>query len=542
MRRVAEFLTRLHGWRRYAAAGAAGAASMLAFAPLHAWPVLFVTFPALVWVLDGIFASGGGTAPPLSQHIKAAFWTGWWFGFGYFLCGLYWIGFAFLVEAEIFAVLLPFAVTLMPAGLALFFAAACAVAAAAWRPGLARILGLAVTLTAAEWLRGKVLTGFPWNTLGYALTGPQSLMQTASVFGVYTLTLFAVLLFAMPALVCAAPEMAEQRAVLRRAPPVVMLALLAAGFVWGHLRLERAETRYVDGVRLRIVQPNIPQKEKWKPENRAAIFQRYLTVSRDKTLLGDIGAVTHLIWPESAVPFLLADTPEALDAIAELVPRGATFITGAARGVKDDAASSGLRVYNSLYVMSNEAKVLSVYDKTHLVPFGEYLPFQDTLESIGLSQLTRIRGGFARGEGGRAMSAPGVPDFIALICYEIIFPDSIREKGASPGWLLNVTNDAWFGDSAGPYQHFHQARVRAVEQGLPVVRAANTGISAVIDAYGRIVARIPRNTPRAMDSPLPAALPHTVFSRRGRAILAAALALCAFAWVVAFAGAGAGRR
>lgn len=513
---------------------------MLAFAPLHAWPVMFLTVPVLVWLLDGIFM-GEGAAWPARQRVSAAFWTGWWFGFGYFLCGLYWIGFAFLVEAEIFAVLLPFAVTLMPAGLAIFFGLACAAAAAAWRPGLARILGLAIAFTAAEWLRGKVLTGFPWNTLGYALTGPESLMQTASIFGVYALTLFAVLLFAMPSLEWSAPAVAETRSALRRAAPLAMFVLLGAGALWGYQRLAHAEVRFVDGVRMRIVQPNIPQKEKWVPENRAAIFQRYLKVSRDKTLLGDIGGVTHLVWPESAVPFLLADTPEALDAIANLLPEGATFITGAARGVRDNTAAGGLRVYNSLYVMSDEAKTLSVYDKAHLVPFGEYLPFQDTLEAIGLSQLTRIKGGFARGEGSRAMSAPGVPDFIALICYEIIFPDHIREPGVSPGWLLNVTNDAWFGNSAGPHQHFHQARVRAVEQGLPVVRAANTGISAVIDPYGRIVARIPRNTARAMDSPLPVALPQTIFTRWGRAILAVTMVLCLISWL-ALVRKSAGRR
>lgn len=533
MQRIAQQISRLTGWRRCSVSFLAGCLSLLAFAPLHLWPVMFITIPVFILLLDGCHAQN--EAHGIRARALRFAWAGWWFGFGFFFAGLYWIGFAFLVEAEIFAVLLPFAVTLMPAGLALFFSAASAAASTMWLPGIGRLLALALTVTVAEWLRGKILTGFPWNTIGYALTGSDAMIQPVSLVGVDALTLFAMLLFSAPALFLTGGKFASLSRAERLGFPAIMGALLISGFTWGHWRLADAPVRYVDGVRLRIVQPHIPQSEKWKPELRAEVFRRYLEVSQQKTLLGGIGDVTHLIWPESAVPFLLTETPEALQAISNLMPAGGTFITGAARAERGTTPGEDLKVYNSLYVMDDKTKVLGVYDKTHLVPFGEYLPFQETLEALGLSQLTRIKGGFTPGEGTRLLRAPGLPDFIALICYEIIFPDWISEPGPRPGWLLNVTNDAWFGDSAGPHQHFHQARVRGVEQGLPLVRAANNGISAVSDAYGRIIARLPRNTARALDSPLPEAIPATVFVRWGRMIQWLALLVVFTAWAASYA-------
>jgi apolipoprotein N-acyltransferase len=299
--------------------------------------------------------------------------------------------------------------------------------------------------------------------------------------------------------------------------------------------LQANDTQFVDGVRLRLVQPNIPQKEKWKPENRAAIFQKHLRVSRKGAADGKIKDVTHLIWPESALPFLLEETPEALNAISAMMPSGSVFITGAARAKRERKAVSGqrdrLQVFNSLFVMDDMSRMLARYDKVHLVPFGEYLPFQDAMESIGLEQLTRLRGGFSAGSGSRLTVAPSIPPFIALICYEIIFPGAIREIGPKPpGWMLNLTNDAWFGDSAGPHQHFHHARIRAVEQGLPLVRAANNGITAVVDSLGRIVARLPRNASTALDSGLPRAAPSNVFVNWGGYIFLMLLIILVSAW------------
>lgn len=534
MQRLALSISKLSGWRRFAAAGLAGALSVLAFAPFHIWPVMLLTLPVVIWLLDGAYVAAGEGKRPGRAAYKSAALIGWAFGFGYFLAGLYWIGSAFLVEAEIFAWMLPFAVTLMPAGLAIYYALAAVAAGPLWRPGPARIVALAAAFTLVEWLRGHLLTGFPWNTLGYALTWPEPMMQWASVFGVYGLTLFTVLILAAPAAVWGPGAMQVSRPVLRFGYPAVMAMILALAAVWGYWRLQNASTGFVKDVQLRIVQPSIPQEEKWKLENRAAVFQRYIQVSREQTPGESLDKVSHLIWPESALPFLLEETPEALQIISDMLPDGAAFITGAARAERNSkegqAAPSGLNVFNSVLVMNSDAEILGRYDKVHLVPFGEYLPFQEILERAGLEQLTRIRGGFTPGKGARTMGAPGVPDFIALVCYEIIFPDAVREKDTSPGWLLNLTNDAWFGDGTGPHQHFHQARVRAVEQGLPLVRAANNGITAVVDPYGRVVAGLPRNAVQALDSGLPEALPQPIFAKWGIRVFFSLLVCASLLW------------
>lgn len=529
--RLAERVAGLTGWQRGAAAALAGAVSVLALPPVHVWPVLFLTFPFLVWLLDGAAGTPrtDGKLGPY-RHLVSAAATGWCFGFGYFLAGLYWIGFAFLVDTTGFGWLLPFAVTLMPSGLALFFAAAAATAMLAWRPGAARVLALAIALTAFEWLRGHVLTGFPWNLIGYALTAGETLMQWAALFGIYGLTLLAVAIFASPAVIWATPAMATERAMERFGAPLAAVAALAAALVWGMVRLDAAAPGAVENVRLRIVQPSIPQVEKWQPGNRSWIFGRYLDLSWDGPEGAEpaLAGITHLIWPESALPLLLADTPQALDAIARLLPAGTSLITGAARGEFDYDAKGSLvsrRFYNSLFVMNDEARILSRYDKVRLVPFGEFLPFQQTLEAIGLRQLTKVRGGFRAGPGPVSLTPPGAPPFSPLICYEVIFPDTVTAPGDRPGWLLNVTNDAWFGLTSGPYQHLHQARVRAVEQGLPLVRAANNGISAIIDPYGRILARLTLDRQEALDGPLPKPIPPTLFAERGQLVLSGLLLL-----------------
>ena len=385
-----------------------------------------------MWLLDGCYVEPDGRPRVTLAALRSAAGIGWAFGFGYFLTGLYWIGFAFLVEANVFAWLLPFAVTLMPAGLAFFFALATVLAGPLWRPGVARIAGLAIAFAVAEWLRGHVLTGFPWNTIGYALTGSDAMMQWASVFGVYGLTLIAVLVFAAPAALWSPFAPGPRLTIRGCAYPAVMLAVLPCAYLWGLWRLDTAPVAYVDGVNLRIVQPNIPQKEKWKPENRAAIFERYMAVSRRGAPRQQVDGVTHLIWPESALPFLLEDTPEALNAISAMMPDGSVFITGAARAGKEKRETGNpgdpARIFNSLFVMDHHANLLTHYDKAHLVPFGEYLPFQDTLESIGLEQLTRGAGRVHR----RRRAAPDRGAECPTFCRIDLLRDHIPRR--DQGW------------------------------------------------------------------------------------------------------------
>ena len=514
-------ISALRGWRRVALSFALGLASVGAFAPFHLWPLLFVTFPALVWLLDGVAAE---RATPKSTWRQAAL-VGWAFGFGFFVAGLYWIGFAFLVEAEKFAWLMPFAVAALPAGLALFYALATLIAVALWRPGAARIFILAAAFFGVEWLRGHILTGFPWNLWGYALAGSGALAQTTSIFGIYGLTFLTLLIVASPAALAGSTARDDAR---NWPLPAVCLMLVAVGWLWGEVRLSGSPSAMQPGVTLRIVQANIPQADKWKPENRQWIFERLLTLSTQRPQAApEAAGITHLIWPETSVPFLFMlngdiALPEARTAFADLVGEHTSFIVGAERidGTKrPDGKYTVDRVFNSLFVLDGEARLLGTYDKLHLVPFGEYMPFEKSMAALGITQLTHMNSGFAAGSTRRLMTAPGAPPYAPLICYEAIFPEGVAGDEGRPGWLLNLTNDAWFGTSTGPYQHLHQTRLRAIEQGLPLIRAANTGISAVIDSHGRILASLPLNEMGAIDYALPVALAPTPYALWGESWL-----------------------
>jgi apolipoprotein N-acyltransferase len=511
LKRLVHSITLAWGWRRAAIAFTAGALSIFALAPFHFWPILFLTFPVMVWMIDGAAAGRFG-------GVIASFVVGWWFGFGYFVAGLYWVGYAFLVDAKTFGWLLPLAVTALPAGLAIFTGLGFALARMIWIRGAWRILALAVSLTVAEWLRGHLMTGFPWNVFGYALTAPLPLAQAASLIGIWGLTFLAIAIFASPAAI--ADDTSETR---RRFLPVTLaLIALAALAVYGALRLARTPTSFVDNVQLRVMQPNLQQDEKFNYGAKQRVMSRYLALSERATGPQTKGLqdITHLIWPESAFPFFLAREPDALAQIAALLPQGTVLITGGIRPADAQPVPGAVRAYNSVYVIDHDGTILSVYDKVHLVPFGEYLPFQSFLEKLGLMQLTKVQGGFLSGDRLRTYAVPRAPRMLPLICYEIIFPGEAVPPGERPGWLLNVTNDAWFGISTGPHQHFQQARVRAIEEGLPLVRAANNGVSAIVDPLGRIVKSLPLGAEGIIDGPLPRPAGRTFYARSGDALTA----------------------
>lgn len=503
---------RLTGWRRAAIAFPSGAVSVLAFAPWHLPYVLFVTLPVLVWLIDG------------ARSPKDAAWAGWLFGFGYFLLNLFWIGEAFLVEADKFAYLLPVAVTALPAGMALFWAAGAALCKRFWTPGLRRVLLLAIVFSAIEWVRGHVLTGLPWNVLGYALTYPLTWMQSASLVGAYGLSLPAVLIFGAP-LVMISDSGQPSRTLILKAIAAGVLPLVALT-LYGTWRLSGPELPDVPGVKLRIVQPSVPQREKWMSSKQAEIFGLHLQLTMtapDGTRDGAAG-ITHVIWPEAAMPFLPLEHPEALKAIADALPPSAVLLTGAIRREFD--AANHQRGYNSILAFDSDGKLLAAYDKVHLVPFGEYLPLSSVLSAIGLEKLTHGLGAFDTGPWPRPLlTIPGLPPVGGLICYEALFPGRVADVERRPGVLVNVTNDGWFGDTSGPRQHFHQSRVRAVEEGLPLVRAANNGISGLVDGYGRLRAMAGMNTVAVLDSGLPPPLHPTPFTRFGDAGLLALLIL-----------------
>ncbi len=519
---IAASIVLASGWRRRLIALAAGATGALAMAPFNFFPALAISMTIAVWLIDGCAETCQaltGRRFRLGLPVSAwrAFGAGWWWGFGYFLAGLWWLGAAFLVEADEFAWALPLGVAGLPAGLAIFPGLGFVLARLLWSPGTGRLFALAAGLSFTEWLRGNVLTGFPWNTFGMALGGNLVTAQLASLVGLYGLTVVAILIFSAPAVL---GDKSALHGKTRRLPSPITAALLAlCGIcVFGALHLAAPPPGQIAGIKLRIMQPNLAQDAKFRPENKDWILTHYLTLSArgtDKDHAG-LGDITVLVWPELAFPFILSRDTGALAEIGAVLPQDTVLVTGAAR--VDDAArrpgSGRARYFNSIQVVASGGHILESYDKVHLVPFGEYLPFQAAFDRLGLRQFVHLPGGFAAGSKLRPLVVPGLPAVAPLICYEAIFPGEVVPSGTPrPGLLLNVTNDGWFGMTTGPYQHFAQARLRAIEEGLPLIRAANTGISAIIDPYGRVLAELPLGTEGVLDGGLPQTIPPPVFAR-----------------------------
>lgn len=511
------------GWPRRFIALVAGAVGALALPPFGVLPALFVSMMAAVWLLDGAMdqAGGGGGA-----SLRAAFSAGWWWGFGFFLASLWWLGAAFLVDAAQFAWAMPLAVIGLPACLALFPGLGFVVARGVWPAGRLRPLALAAGLAFSEWLRAVVLTGFPWNEIGMAAGQSLELAQAASVVGLHGLTLVTIFVAAAPA------TLWDSGAGWRRAAPSAAAAgLVVAMLGFGLQRLSEPAPAAVSGVKIRLMQSDIPQGPDFGPDKGAEILARYLALS-DRATSPDrqgVADVTHLFWPESAFPFVLSRDAGAMARIADFLRGGAVLATGAARMEEDRAQRGHWRYYNSIEVLDRTGLLAARYDKKHLVPFGEYAPFEAFVRAIGLNQFIHFPGGFTPGAGAPDLQIPGLPDAIALVCYEAIFPH--ETPGARAGdlararWILNVTDDAWFGRTAGPYQHFAQARLRAVEWGLPLVRVGNGGISAIVDAYGRIERDAPLGAETVIDGDLPGALAPTLQARWGSVTFAALLGL-----------------
>lgn len=463
-----------------------GAASVLALPPVYAIPVLLLTIPAFLRLL--------GRAPDW----RRAAWWGAGFGFGHQLAGLYWITHSLFTDIGRWFWLVPIAAPGIALPMALFTVIP-AVIAWRMREGWPRVAGFAAAWVLAEMLRGVLFTGFPWNLLGTVWAFHPVPLQLASIIGVHGLSLLTVLVAGLPLL-----------------PPRRALAggtaLLALWMGFGIWRLE-ATSLADTAVRLVLVQGNVAQDLKWDPAQRMPIFERYLTLSADAA---ETEAEAHpaapvlVIWPETASPFLLAQDPDAKRMAAEALPPRGILLAGTVRA--EWAADGRLTtLYNSLVALDEGGQTLGIFDKSHLVPFGEYMPLG------GIIPIRMVTGGadFMSGPGPMPLPLPGgIPSPGPLICYEVIFPGRVvgRER---PGWLLNVTNDAWFGTSAGPYQHEAAARLRAVEEGLPMVRAAQTGISVVYDATGRQRARLPLGASGTVAAALPEALAPTPYARGG---------------------------
>jgi apolipoprotein N-acyltransferase len=502
--RTGGWVRKLEGRRAVLFAFAAGAVSALGFAPLAFFPALLLGYAALVLLLDG--------AAGQSKPLRRAAWLGWAFYFGQFAIGLHWIVYPFLIyDSTLWE--LPFA-SFMPAGLALFGVLAAVIAMRFWSKGPGRVLLFAVAAAACESLRGHVLTGFPWNLSGYGWGASLALLQSASLMGIYGLSFLTILLGASLA------ELASQRPRL----PAAMLLLFAGLWGLGAHRLASTPVATVPGVSVRLVQPDIPQAEKYVRRLTARNWQRLFSLSTQAAR----NIPTHIIWPEAATGFPVERSPEALSQIAQLTARGQTLMTGSDRILQDEKGITG---FNSLYLFAPGGAVRT-YDKFHLVPFGEYLPLKPLLGRMGMAQLT-IGPGFSPGDHPHVLQARPAPPVTPLICYEVIFPHAVTDPAEPrPGWLVNITDDSWFGPWAGPEQHFLIARVRAIEEGLPIARAANTGISAMIDPLGRVDTHLGLNRMGVLDRPLPQALAAPLYARIGDLVFLTLMVIGVFAAIV----------
>lgn len=452
-----------------------GAVSGLAMPPFDLWWIFGLTFPILLLLVEKV-------------NLRRAFLFGWLYGFGYFVVVLHWIGFAFLVNAGTDLWMMPFAVGGLCAYLALYWGAGAALTRLISSRGYSAYWFAPMCFSAMEYLRGILLTGFPWGAPGLAVDGMGAVSQLAYHVGMNGLTLLILLWAAVPLIF-----LKQQRQLA-----ILVLATLPMVWVWGQWRLGDNPTQYVDTVNLRIVQPNLSEDDQWRHDNARQIFKDLLSRSAAPSTNGR--DITHIIWPESVIPFLLDESPQGLAAVGNMLGAHKILLTGA---VRRSAPADSADYFTSVLVIDGSAKVLSHYDKSHLVPGGEFLPWAWALEPFGFRRLVDFPEGFRAGAGAESLRVPGAGLVGAQICYEAIFPAEAVAPGNRPDWMVNVTNDGWFGNSTGPYQHLAQFRLRAIEQGLAAVRSANTGISAVFDPFGRTIVQSEMDIGGAYDSPLP---------------------------------------
>jgi apolipoprotein N-acyltransferase len=466
-----------------------GLASALALPPVHVLPVLLFAVPAFLRLIAG------------AKDIKHVMLTGWVYGFGLAIAGLYWVTEPILTEASTFWWLVPFAAPLLAAAVACY--SIIPALAARWvRPGLGRLFAFAGAWVLSNIAQQFLFSGFPWNFWGgdWAIPGRVGdiFIQPAALFGVHGLTLATVLLAGLP--------------MFGRRGLAALAAALAlwAGYGWHRLQTPLAPT----GITLALVQPNFQEPPDYSRPALDANWQRLLAMSN----AGLNAGASAVIWPEAASPWLLDSDAAARQQLAT-VTGTAPILAGSLRVV------SQMDFRNALVVTAGPLPARAVYDKWKLVPFGEYMPKWIPVKIIP----DMLGGGFTPGPGPETISVDGLPPFGPLICYEAIFSGQIVDEAHRPAWLVNITDDAWFGDSAGPRQHFAAARLRAVEEGLPLARDANSGISAVFDPFGHVVASLPLDSQGVLVAPLPSALPPTLFSRLGLlfpAILAVVMFLC----------------
>ena len=489
-------LADLRGWRRNGLLMLLGALATLALPPIGFLPILLISITGLIWAWDR------------TTSYQSAFWTVWFWCLGFYAAGFYWIAYALLIDAWHFGWMVPFA-TFGLGGVVALFPALGLTAAFGLRGsnGPVRIVWVAVFWTIGEWLRTFVLTGFAWNPLGSVWDGMLPVLQAGALFGVHGLSFMTMLCFGLLALIPLTP-LRKRRIILA----IVAVSLPLSLGIWGQIRLLTHPTEFVSDSKLRVVQPNVMQGSRPSLEKREELLQNLLTLSRKDGFDG----LTAVIWPESAVPFDLIGDNVHRKMAAMAVPDHGILLAGGPRF--QPLPNGKWQFWNSLIALDQQAAVVGLYDKAHLVPFGEYVPLRKVLP---LPAVAAELGDFSAGPGPRTLTVPGLPPFGVAICYESIFPGEVVQSGPEhPNLLVIITNDGWFGISTGPYQHFAAGRMRAIEEGIPVARAANTGVSGIVDAYGRVLAESELGVSGIVDAKLPEADPKlTIYARWGNWII-----------------------
>jgi apolipoprotein N-acyltransferase len=490
-------------WRIFLIHFVLGVIAALALPPLGFWPLLLAMALGFSW----------------SRQLPSgrSFVAGFALGLGYFVFALHWIGYAFLVDAEAYLWMMPFAVGGLAAFLSIYWGFAFVVARLFMRWRVPWFIAYPTCLFFAELLRGVLFTGFPWAEPGLVAEEMGGLLQAASLIGMQGLTFWLLLWASLVVAICNR----DLRGRLVLSVASAFLILLPALWLWGNARVSGPATAIVPGVRLLLVQPNLSQNDKWQSDNAATIFGQLMQMSKVE---GE--QPTHVLWPESAVPFLLDESAAGKARIATQFENGQVLLTGAVRRQKNDADAEDF--FTSILIFDDQGEVIDTYDKWRLVPGGEFLPMAWLLEPLGFRKVVNVPESFMPGSGAQSIPIPGAGLAGLLICYEVIFPQGLVQPGNRPSWLLNATNDGWFGLSTGPYQHLAQARMRSVEQGLPLVRVANSGISAIVDGRGRFVVRSELGRSAQLSGPLPKAEEATLFARFGLFLSVVSVLVAAF--------------
>jgi apolipoprotein N-acyltransferase len=479
---VISAIQQLGGWQRRSWAIFFGICAAAALPPIYLLPLLFPSFTGLFLLAYA------------SPTHRQAFLDGWWWGLGYFTAGLYWICISLYVEPEKFAWLTPFALFGLPSILAIYVGlVTCLIPRSIRKPPLFSYLIFAGLWVFFEYIRTHLFSGFPWNPIGLVWSASDITLQLASVIGSYGLSWLTAIFATLPVFF-----FLEKRIWFPLCTGLIIVVLFL-GFGWW--QLGHYPTEYTD-VKIRIVQANIAQSLKWDPKSEFANLKKYADLTRSPGL----DSVQLVIWPEASVPFYMEQDSILSQNLGSLLPKHALLLTGGLRGI---GTKDNWKAWNSLFAIDEKGHIVTQYDKHHLVPFGEFIPLRHILP---LENIAGGLGDFSRGPGPGTLFINNYPPFSPLICYEAIFSDEATDNTRKATWLLNITNDAWFGISSGPYQHLQMARMRAVEQGLPLIRAANTGISASFDSMGRLLASLHLGETDIMDVELPKAN-QSIFSR-----------------------------